>query len=61
MAAPESSTGVAPVDRIDYKLQKEKDRGTNEQSVADFSQSAHFEKSRQYKTANKSISKRAAH
>ena len=35
------------VGRIDYKLQKEKDRGTNEQSIADFSQSAHLEKSRQ--------------
>jgi hypothetical protein len=33
------------VGRIDYKLQKEKDRGTNEQSVADFSQAAHFQKS----------------
>jgi len=38
---------VASIGRIDYKLQKEKDRGTNEQSIADFSQSAHLEKSRQ--------------
>ncbi len=38
---------MASVGRIDYKLQKEKDRGTNEQSVAVFSQSAHLEKSRQ--------------
>ncbi len=47
VAHPEYSTGVATVGRIDYKLQKEKDRGTNEQSIADFSQSAHLEKSRQ--------------
>jgi hypothetical protein len=46
MAGPESSTSVATVGRIDYNQQKEKDRGTNEQSVADFSQSAHFPKNK---------------
>jgi hypothetical protein len=59
---PESSTGVASVGRIDYKLQKEKDRGTNEQSGADFSQSAHLKKPQKItKTAKARTSKRAAH
>jgi predicted DNA binding CopG/RHH family protein len=60
--SPESSTGVASIGRIDYKLQKEKDRGTNEQSIADFSQSAHFKRAPEdHETDKRRISKRAAH